>query len=257
MNQSVLVYSASSDRGSRKSNQDNLRISAAVPYVKMNKHYEISGSLDIDKLNIFCVCDGIGGACMGELAAKYALHGVSDYLGKLKEGCSGRINKILLEAAEAAQQSVTALYRRTRSVGGCTIAMLGIQSGRYAFLNIGDSAGFVCRNGKEMAEELGERHHLAWLKSTMGMEPEKADHHRLIHYLGKDNCGVADMAYCCQGTLNTGDRVLLCSDGITEAMSNDEIGRRLRAGDTAEKFVKLASEADRSDNCTAVCLSMA
>ena len=151
MEQFLLRYSAASERGSRPSNQDNLRLGSAHPYFQMEKSVDVSGHLTTEYPQVFCVCDGIGGGELGELASLYALAEIDRTLAVCG---SLPLSELLLCAAEAAQFHVTQLYRRLRSAGGCTLTMLALYSNTYAVLNIGDSPAFVCRKQEGVMTEL-------------------------------------------------------------------------------------------------------
>lgn len=250
----MIYYSAASVQGSRDQNQDNLGITGEFTWARVEKPFSRTGQIASGELRIFSICDGIGGAAMGDLASRNALMGVQQYLLETKD-VSGDLRQQLLCAAEAAQRQVQAMFRRLRCRGGCTLTMLAIRDTEYALVNVGDSPAFLLGAEEREIRELSQRHNLASIKNRMGLEPGYGDECRLVHYLGKEEAA-ADMAYVTGGTLRIGDRFLLCSDGVTNALSSEELQQLLLQDVSAGEMVGMAAGTDGSDNCTAIHLKL-
>lgn len=255
MNQNTMIYySAASVQGSRNQNQDNLGITGEFVCARVEKPFSRSGQIALGELRIFSICDGIGGAAMGELASRNALIGVHQYLIETPK-LDGDLQQLLLRAAEVAQRRVQSMYRRLRCQGGCTLTMLAVRGTEYALVNVGDSPAFrLDEKGNELIE-LSQSHNLAAIKTRMGLELEYGDECRLVNYLGKE-ADTAEMAYVTGGTLHAGDHFLLCSDGVTNALSKADLQRLLMSEVSAEEMVSMAGKIDGSDNCTAIHLKL-
>ena len=255
MNDNILIhYSAASEKGSRAQNQDNLGITGEFSWVKLEKAFSCTGRMKRSELRVFSVCDGIGGAAMGELAARNALKGVERYL-KEHQTDDTALSDLLLNATESAQEQVRAMYQRLRSKGGCTLTMLAVRGEEYAFLNVGDSPAFLIRGEDGEMTELSLSHNLATFKAQRGIPVSWGDECRLTHYIGKAGNAV-DMAHVSGGVLREGDRFLLCSDGVTNAIDREELRQLLRQDVSAEQLVHMASQTKGADNCTAIHLKL-
>lgn len=252
MNDWMIEYSAASGKGQRAENQDNLRAGNGLPWVDMSRDFAASGVLDTGKHQLLCVCDGIGGGFMGDCAALLALQAIDKTAGA-PNAMDGGLDQLVTDAAEAAHYAVSSFLRRLGRSGGCTLTLVGLSEGRFVCLNIGDSPCFLLREGQEI-RELSVRHNLYWHKVRMQVEPSPRDANMLMRFLGKANCSVAMMADRVSGTLEHGDRIVLCSDGVTNAIGPDALAERLRSGTDAEELVKEAAALEGADNCTAVVL---
>lgn len=255
MNKNVTIcYSAASEKGSRAKNQDNLGITGEFSFAKVETSFFCSGRTDSDTLKIFSVCDGIGGAAMGELAAQNALMGIAQYLNG-NETQDMALTDLLLCAAESAQHRVQAMYKRLRSEGGCTLTMVAVRGEQYAFLNVGDSPAFMLPVEDKEMTELSCCHNLAAIKERKGIPAGYGDECCLVNYIGKA-CSAVDMAHISGGTLREGDRFLLCSDGVTNAFSREELQKLMQLDVSAEELVRMAAQVRDSDNCTAIHLKL-
>ena len=255
MNHFKLHYTAASSQGSRKSNQDNLCVSDHIPFIDPDAFFSAAGTLDTQSLRIFCVCDGIGGERMGDVTALMTLEAVSQAAGA-DETADKPLTEVVLEAAEAAQQSVTTFLSGIGIMGGCTLTMLAVRENSYALLNIGDSPAFLLRKEDEALIELSSRHNLFWHKRRAGMEPGPADASYLLSYIGKQNIPAQALAYITEGTLSPGDCILLCSDGITNAMDDNSLRAAMADGTDAARLAEQAAAVPHSDNSTVICLTV-
>lgn len=248
----MIEYSAASVRGQRTDNQDNLRVGSGLPWADVSGDFSVSGVLDDRKYQLVCVCDGIGGGFMGDCASFLALQAVED-VASTPDAMEKGLEQLVQEAAEAAHYAVSSFMHRLGRPGGCTLTLVGLSEGRFCCLNIGDSPCFLLPKGKNI-EELSIRHNLYWHKVRMQIEPDPQDASMLMRFLGKANCSVSLMADRISGTLEPGDMLLLCSDGVTNKFGPDELTDFLRSGVGAEELVKEAAVLEKADNSTAVVL---
>lgn len=248
-----LQYTAASNRGSRSENQDNLRVGKKIPWIKPAGKYAARGMLSSRRVQIFCVCDGVGGEELGDQAALRALQSIDEFA----SGMSGleSLEEIALQAAQTAQEAVLAFYDEQDCIGGCTLAMMVIQGDRYVVLNIGDSPVFYYNRREKEFTELSQRHNMAWEKRRNGIEPDEQDECRLINYLGKNGFDAEDMVYYVSGKLEPGDSLLACSDGVSEGFSEKGLASAMKWRRSAKGLTAHAAKKPGSDNCTAVCLT--
>jgi protein phosphatase len=154
---------------------------------------------------------------------------------------------------------------------GTTCACAWVVGSQLYIASVGDSRVYLLRNGNLM--QLTTDH--TWVQEAMErgiLAPEDAPKHPNVHvirrYLGSSKTPQADIrlrlardesdtqARSNQGLrLFSGDMLLLCTDGLTDVISNEEIEPVVRGLDiqsAAQALVDLACERDGQDNITAV-----
>lgn len=253
MNRFMIEYTGASNIGMRRSNQDNYMVEGAPAFDNAAEHDQKCGVLDTGLLRLLCVCDGVGGGTRGDLAALTALRAI----GRVTEGndlTDRSLDEVLELVAEAAQEAVVSKFWQEPIPGGCTLVMLAIRGDEWAFLNIGDSPGFLWKQKEGVLEELSVRHNLEWEKRRRGEIPDPHDGCYLQRYLGKRDSTAMEQAHTVCGTLCGGDKFLLCSDGVTNAMSAEELGETLAGTPYAADLVWCSAQNFGADNCTAVCI---
>ena len=250
----TAAVSAATCIGSRSGNQDTFRAGTMVICSPPRKKFFRQSTLSWSGVELFCVCDGVGGAYKGETAAKGALLAIDQYLRQTAQHQLS-LSQVLMEAAEAAQQWVQRFYRSNGLPGGCTLTMVGICGEEYAFLNIGDSPAFLLPPDHGILE-MSNRHNLAWENLRNDLPVEDGDDSRLLAYLGMPGVTAEHIAHTQIGILEPGCRMLLCSDGITNVLAPESLEQALRSGMTAMEIAQNASIPSDADNCTLVCLEI-
>ena len=246
-----LIANATSDIGQREKNQDNLRMSTALPFFNpCAERITASEQFSSDKLHVFCVCDGIGGGESGDIAAKTALEAVESYLNNTDTN-SMDLSGILMEAADCANQKVYNLYNSDSPQGGTTIAMIAFRGNDYATFNLGDSPIFMFRNNEIINRSI--EHNLAGYKKLQGLPYDEEDSCTLIYFLGRTPEKVSDLGYKTAGTIEENDMFLLCSDGVTNCYKNENLLSEIfLQNESLENTVKKAGNELYADNCTAI-----
>ena len=135
---------------------------------------------------------------------------------------------------------------------------------RALMVHVGDSAGFVLNgNGlcKITKDHTLEQEILDKLKPGETIDEKDLPdyyHHTLTRCLGQDTDFSVDFA---EHSLNSGDRVLLCSDGITNMIELDNLEELCMISDDPKKcamhIVDMANQNGGVDNSTAVCVFVA
>ncbi len=228
---------------------------------------------------LFLVSDGMGGHQAGEVASHLAIEVIQKYFSEKNLKSSDRtydapvfertgLEKLLPRARELVE-SIHVANRIIYRVGegdikyrgmGCTIAaLLLVDPDKAVIANVGDSRIYLIRNSR--LEQLNEDHTLLneYLKNDPDFMDTKEDYvanhldHILVRALGIDEDIEVDVK---EIEINRGDRFLLCSDGLTDMLSDTEI---LQAAQTEKKLdklchklVALANEKGGVDNITVV-----
>lgn len=206
---------------------------------------------------LYVVADGMGGHQGGEVASALAIRTLAATLRTRRSGASGLIASI--EEANAAVYERQQLDRALAGMG-TTITAAFLDDDGLHLGQVGDSRAYLLRGGA--LRQLTDDHSLVSEMVRSGeITAEQARTHpqrsMLTRALGIDKSVRVD-AFDVE--LEDGDRVLLCSDGMTAIASDDEIADLLRAGDdpttTAEELVALANRVGGPDNTTVVVLDI-
>ncbi len=232
----------------RSSNEDNFFFDGRCLEAE-NKGMKrpVSGSFPLGPELCFAVFDGMGGENFGEYAAFAAADCMRQCMLRLKD-------YVIPERAflnDLSQRLNLAVVNRARQLCtermGSTMAVLCF-SGDYVYVcNLGDSRAYRLRDGEFL--QLSEDH----VEHREGLARKKAP---LTQYLGVDPEELLLEPYIAKGALKAGDLYLLCSDGLTDMLSNLEISCILSGSETAqacaESLVRAALERGGRDNVTVI-----
>lgn len=216
------------------------------------------------------VSDGIGGHRAGEVAAEMAVETISHMVA---QSDTRRPLETLDHAIQVASEAIAARARDdTQRLGmGTTCACAWVIGDRLFTASVGDSRIYLLRNGGLM--QLTVDH--TWVQEAVEkgiLQPEEARNHPNVHvirrYLGSSKTPSADVrlrlatdesdtqSRSNQGLrLHPGDLLLLCTDGLTDVVEDDEIEPTLRGLDlqpAAQALVDLACARNAQDNVTVV-----
>ncbi len=217
----------------------------------------VNQDLPLEAPNLYAVADGMGGHVGGEVAARVAVETLERAFERTPT--ADGLRKAFSEA-NAAVWHESQFNTELRGMGTTltAVALVGGREGRdvLALANVGDSRAYILSEG-EMSQVTAD-HSLAEERMRHGemTEEEAAVHpqrHILTRALGVSAQVETDMW---QLELRTGDRVLLCSDGLTNEVGSDEMAGILREvgdpGEAALRLVEAANQHGGADNITAV-----
>ncbi|HYT89548.1 MAG TPA: protein phosphatase 2C domain-containing protein [Gemmataceae bacterium] len=207
------------------------------------------------------VADGIGGAAFGELASMLALRAAWD-LGadeikwhfkpnpqeddELKEKFAlfvQMIDHILVDRAR----------QEPRLTGMGTTLTAAYTVGPEAFIaHVGDSRAYLHRGGR--LQRLTRDHTVGAQMAEAGLPVNRSLRHILTNCLGGNNEGAEAEIH--QFTLADGDRLLLCTDGLTDMVPEPEVAailtQQAAPADACRVLVERALEAGGKDNVTVI-----
>lgn len=212
-----------------------------------------------ENAQIAVVCDGMGGAAAGLLASDIASTRFIAYVRfSLATGSTRGIEDMLRQAADAANRSVyQASSEKPEYAGmGTTMVAACFMKDKAYFVNVGDSRAYrVSRDGMH---QITRDHSLVQEMVDAGqITPAQAMRHPRRNIITRAIGGTVfvksdTFAVNCR----TGDRFLLCSDGLTNAVSEAEIHRIILASDDAESacsnLISAALENNARDNVTVI-----
>ena len=205
------------------------------------------------------VADGMGGHAAGEVAAAIAIELVRDEFHK-RPTVEG-----LYMAIEAANRAILANAREnSEHFGmGTTAVAVGLTQDNEGVVsptlfNVGDSRAYQVRDGA--LRLLSEDHSVAEEWVRMGrLTPEEAKVHPRRHQLTRA-LGIEDALEIDVISLNAlpGDRILLCSDGLSNELSNEELARMASSPtplkESVDQLVAGANHAGGRDNISVILL---
>lgn len=193
-------------------------------------------ALLVKEPHLFAVADGMGGYAAGEVASRSTLRAFEVGMRALSNASSDNVDKVLSEAFEKANSHVYKMAAKDSSLSGMgtTLTALYLQEERHAYCcHIGDSRLYLWRQG-ELHQLTSDHTVVANLRSQGKMTDDEARVHPMRHMLlkavGVDKCAEADIF---QLEFSAGDRVLLCSDGLTDMLDKREIAEILGRDDPA------------------------
>ena len=204
---------------------------------------------------LYAVADGMGGHKGGEVASGLAIDTLHRRFLERREPLAENVNE--------ANRVVFERSMSDRSVAGMgtTLTAALIDDDRARVAHVGDSRAYLLRDGD--LSLLTEDHTLVHRMVMSGeITPEEAEVHphrsiltRVVGMEGRIEVDEVELA------LQPGDRVLLCTDGLTGMLDEETIGRILASeGDpqaAADRLVEAANRAGGVDNITALVLDLA
>jgi PPM family protein phosphatase len=206
---------------------------------------------------IFLLADGMGGHPEGEVASQLALQTISALYQKEARPIVKDVSEFLPAALMAAHHQIIryASEKGMLDTPRTTLVAAIVQGGSATWVHCGDSRLYVVREGKLVTRT---RDH-SYLEQQGGsvVRLDRVNRNILFTCLGSPTRPVFDVTG--PMALQTGDRILLCSDGLWGTISDDEIVRSLSAHPVAESVPDLVEKAlrsggERCDNVTVVAL---
>jgi protein phosphatase len=201
----------------------------------------------------FAVADGMGGAKAGEVASAMAA-GAFDGESDSGEPAEAQLSRILQEANRRIYELATT--DDSHRGMGTTVTAAKVTGDEVSLGHVGDSRAYRLRDGE--LEQLTRDHSLvAELERSGQITPEAAEHHPqrsiITRALGPEPDVQVD-TYTLAG--RAGDVFLICSDGLTSMISDDELASILRSADSldeaADSLVRAANQSGGKDNITVV-----
>jgi protein phosphatase len=221
----------------------------------------------VGELGLAVVCDGMGGAAGGEIASSLAIESFVAVARREIEGCrgthSGLSARALRRATAAANRAVRARAEfDTRFRGmGTTLVAARMDGHELTVVNVGDSRAYVARGGA--VRQLTSDHSYVGERMRMGLMTEEEAARSPLQSVITRAVGTEEdvRPELFTETIEAGDQVLLCSDGLTRHVSDEAIASAMCEGadvaSVCERLIALANAAGGSDNITCVVVRLA
>ncbi len=207
---------------------------------------------------VFAVADGMGGHEKGEVASQLALEAIVRHADIIAHAVPSELPTDLHQALQEANAAILsrAEDQDVRSRMGTTVVLATICGDCLYFAHIGDSRLYLLRG--DMLIQLTRDHSLVQTMVDRGeiTADEAAIHplrHQITRVVGGDDVVAPEIA---SQTLEPGDVVMLCTDGLSGAVAPEKIKSVLASGQTAQQqadtLVQAALDAGGPDNITTV-----
>lgn len=243
-----MFIGVSTDKGKvRKNNQDSYFVSEDT------------------ELPLFIVADGMGGHKAGEVASNMAVEIVKDFFIEKKEEFKKNkvdISKFIRSVVEKAN---TIIYKKSIENDefhgmGTTITMAYISEDKLYIGHVGDSRAYLLRNNKFI--QITEDHSLvAEMVKKGSISEEEAECHPqrniITRAIGTDDEVITDIIV---EDIYKDDILLLCTDGLTNMMNDDEIKEilinKIDLQKNCNSLVKKANRLGGIDNVTVIAIKL-
>ena len=219
----------------------------------------------LDRNAVLCVvCDGMGGAKSGNIASTLAADVFTQEIKRTWKGnmTQERLEQMLLDAVKLANFTVYDQAQQFEDFNGMgtTLVALLLQGKEATFVNVGDSRGYMVGNAG--IYQVTTDHSLVQMMVARGeLAPEQAK-----RYPGKNlitrAIGTESQVECdiCHRSAEKGDCFLLCTDGLSNMMDDQEILFEVTYGPDREQccehLLEIAKKRGAPDNVTCVLVTL-
>ena len=209
------------------------------------------------------VCDGMGGANGGNVASAAAVKSISEHINaSYREGMSANsVRNMLMSAISAANSNVFDMAQADANLLGMgTTVVVAIVIGKVAHIaHAGDSRAYIIN--KDSIEQITRDHSVVQSVVENGeITEEQAKVHPnrnvITRALGVDDR--IDIDYN-EVVLRDGDTIMICTDGLTNYVENEqilELSNSCKFYEYPEKLIDMANDNGGGDNITVVMMSM-
>ncbi|MGH9324794.1 MAG: Stp1/IreP family PP2C-type Ser/Thr phosphatase [Vicinamibacteria bacterium] len=222
---------------------------------------------------LYVVADGMGGHAHGEVASRLAVETIEEFI-KLTSGDTDvtwpyGIDEALTLNGNRLKTSIRfanqKLLEHAKTSAGCegmatTVVAVLVEDDVAEIAHVGDSRLYLLRNGE--ITRLTSDH--SWVNEQVlsgVIDSEQARNHPLRNVVTRALGGRPDLEVDVQSlSLQPEDRLLLCSDGLTTMLDDEEIRRIVLEGeggvDQVDELIAAANRSGGEDNTTAILLKV-
>jgi len=235
---------------------------------RKRKHNEDAYLVDAER-GLFVVADGMGGHAAGEVASRITVESMQEFIAASDDqtdsswpfGHGNRTtsggNRLTAAVEKANEKVMRAVASRPELKGmGTTVVAALVESERATLVHVGDSRAYLFRD--EELRRLTDDH--SWVQEQVNagiLSEDEAKSHPLKNVVTRALGGSPHVSVdLIEVPLRPGDRFLLCSDGLTGMVGDEEIHEFFRTEPDPEaavrRLVELANERGGVDNVTAI-----
>ena len=218
---------------------------------EINQDYVFATDETIGNLpNLLVVADGMGGHRAGDFASRFTVEVLAEEVQNSKETHPEQILGIAIQTANERLMEEAAKDSRLEGMGTTLVAATILDHVLY-FANVGDSRLYLIN--KEIRQLSKDHSMVEEMVRLGGLTEEEAKHHPdkniITRAMGvKDKVEPDFFEYRLKG----GDTILMCSDGLTNMVDDDEIFQIVKSArdivEAVETLIQRANENGGSDN---------
>ena len=235
---------------------------------RKRRHNEDAYLLDAER-GLFVVADGMGGHAAGEVASRITVESIQEYIAATEEehesswpfGFNSRVsvegNRLTTAVEKANEKVMRAVQNRPELKGmGTTVVAALFDADRATLVHVGDSRAYLFRDGE--LRRLTDDH--SWVQEQVNagiLSEDEAKSHPLKNVVTRALGGAAHVSVdLIEVPVRPGDRFLLCSDGLTGMVPDEDLFSHFRSEGLIEKTVRqlidTANDRGGVDNLTAI-----
>lgn len=238
---------------------------------RKRRHNEDAYLLD-EQRGLFVVADGMGGHAAGEVASRITVESIQEFIAATEEehdsswpfGFNNRVsmegNRLTTSVEKANEKVMRAVQNRPELKGmGTTVVAALFDEDRATLVHVGDSRAYLFRGGE--LRRLTDDH--SWVQEQVNagiLSEDEAKSHPLKNVVTRALGGAAHVSVdLIEVPTQAGDRFLLCSDGLTGMVTDDEIVDSFAAPSlekTVRTLVDTANDRGGVDNITAILIEV-
>ena len=232
------------------------------------RHNEDAYLLDAER-GLFVVADGMGGHAAGEVASRITVEAIQEYIAATEEehesswpfGFNSRVsvegNRLTTAVEKANEKVMRAVQNKPELKGmGTTVVAALFDADRATLVHVGDSRAYLFRDGE--LRRLTDDH--SWVQEQVNagiLSEDEAKSHPLKNVVTRALGGAAHVSVdLIEVPVRPGDRFLLCSDGLTGMVPDEDLFAHFRSDGLIEKTVRqlidTANDRGGVDNITAI-----
>ena len=213
--------------------------------------------------NMFIVADGMGGHASGEIASRSALKAFGAATHSLRRDSSEHIRDTLIEAVKKANNHVLKMAVSNDEYTGMGTTLTAVYlpgNGTAYFCHVGDSRLYIYRDNT-LEKRSHDHTYVEDLKDKGCITSEEAAIHPERHIL-MQAIGVEENIHvqCEIFSITPNDRLLICSDGLSDMVTDAEIAEIMLEADTeicATNLLEKALNNGGRDNVSLILIDMA
>lgn len=218
-----------------------------------------------DEVSLYIVADGLGGYEGGEIASRLLTIKMSRYFEEhlnddLKD--ESIVSDILLTALDKINGEIYKMEKSSPKYNGMgtTIVLVAVIYNKVYYLSVGDSRLYYISNDRNSIKQITEDDtYVNTLLKTNAIEQKDVENHPQKHVLTKAIGVFKDIKTELHALNETSGYLLLCTDGLTNMLDNDDILQVLQMKkfeNTADEYIKKANENGGVDNTTVVVIKL-
>jgi protein phosphatase len=203
---------------------------------------------------LVAVADGVGGAAAGEVASRVAIEALALVE---KSRLEGSVEDALAGAVAEGNATIAFIASVQPATAGMatTVTAVALDDDGWTVANIGDSRAYLLRDGALMRLTRDDSLVQHLIDAGVVDEDEARDHPQRNVVTGVLDGDPHRRPRIERHRAQAGDRVLVCSDGLSDVVSDEAIAGALAVADrdaAADALLTLALEADARDNISVV-----